>query len=81
MHAPLGDDYFFNVMRSMLKCELHFTPVTASIVDKHLLALGSQEKVIENIICQDKEELRNLIRLTPTCTSSVPQEDLQNFTK
>jgi light-independent protochlorophyllide reductase subunit B len=78
MHAPLGDDYF-NVMRSMLERERDFTPVTASIVDRHVLARGSQEKVIENITRKDKEEEPDLILLTPTCTSSILQEDLQNF--
>nr|USG56545.1 photochlorophyllide reductase subunit B [Chlorella vulgaris] len=78
MHAPLGDDYF-NVMRSMLERERDFTPVTASIVDRHVLARGSQEKVIENITRKDKEENPDLIILTPTCTSSILQEDLQNF--
>ena len=78
MHAPLGDDYF-NVMRSMLERERDFTPVTASIVDRHVLARGSQEKVVENITRKDKEELPDLIVLTPTCTSSILQEDLQNF--
>ncbi len=78
MHAPLGDDYF-NVMRSMLERERDFTPVTASIVDRHVLARGSQEKVVENIIRKDKEENPDLIILTPTCTSSILQEDLQNF--
>ena len=78
MHAPLGDDYF-NVMRSMLERERDFTPVTASIVDRHVLARGSQEKVVENITRKDKEENPNLILLTPTCTSSILQEDLQNF--
>ena len=78
MHAPLGDDYF-NVMRSMLERERDFTPVTASIVDRHVLARGSQEKVVENIIRKDKEEDPDLIVLTPTCTSSILQEDLQNF--
>jgi len=78
MHAPLGDDYF-NVMRSMLERERDFTPVTASIVDRHVLARGSQEKVVENIQRKDKEENPDLILLTPTCTSSILQEDLQNF--
>ena len=78
MHAPLGDDYF-NVMRSMLERERDFTPVTASIVDRHVLARGSQEKVVENISRKDKEEHPDLIVLTPTCTSSILQEDLQNF--
>lgn len=78
MHAPLGDDYF-NVMRSMLERERDFTPVTASIVDRHVLARGSQEKVIENITRKDKEENPDLILLTPTCTSSILQEDLHNF--
>lgn len=78
MHAPLGDDYF-NVMRSMLERERDFTPVTASIVDRHVLARGSQEKVVENITRKDKEEEPDLILLTPTCTSSILQEDLQNF--
>nr|YP_009237957.1 protochlorophyllide reductase subunit B [Pseudomuriella schumacherensis]AMO01383.1 protochlorophyllide reductase subunit B [Pseudomuriella schumacherensis] len=78
MHAPLGDDYF-NVMRSMLERERDFTPVTASIVDRHVLARGSQEKVYENITRKDKEERPDLIVLTPTCTSSILQEDLQNF--
>jgi len=78
MHAPLGDDYF-NVMRSMLERERDFTPVTASIVDRHVLARGSQEKVVDNIYRKDKQERPNLIVLTPTCTSSILQEDLQNF--
>nr|ANA56993.1 ChlB subunit of protochlorophyllide reductase [Pyramimonas parkeae] len=78
MHAPLGDDYF-NVMRSMLERERDFTPVTASIVDRHVLGRGSEEKVVQNIICKDKQEAPNFILLTPTCTSSILQEDLQNF--
>nr|QIA46934.1 protochlorophyllide reductase subunit B [Volvulina compacta] len=78
MHAPLGDDYF-NVMRSMLERERDFTPVTASIVDRHVLARGSREKVVENITRKNKEETPDLIILTPTCTSSILQEDLQNF--
>ena len=78
MHAPLGDDYF-NVMRSMLERERDFTPVTASIVDRNVLARGSQEKVVDNITRKDKEENPDLIILTPTCTSSILQEDLQNF--
>jgi light-independent protochlorophyllide reductase subunit B len=78
MHAPLGDDYF-NVMRSMLERERDFTPVTASIVDRHVLARGSQEKVVENITRKNKEETPDLILLTPTCTSSILQEDLHNF--
>jgi light-independent protochlorophyllide reductase subunit B len=78
MHAPLGDDYF-NVMRSMLERERDFTPVTASVVDRHVLAQGSQEKVVDNITRKDQEEHPDLIVLTPTCTSSILQEDLQNF--
>lgn len=78
MHAPLGDDYF-NVMRSMLERERNFTPVTASIVDRNVLARGSQEKVVDNITRKDQEESPDLIVLTPTCTSSILQEDLQNF--
>jgi light-independent protochlorophyllide reductase subunit B len=78
MHAPLGDDYF-NVMRSMLERERDFTPVTASVVDRNVLARGSQEKVVDNITRKDKEEHPDLIILTPTCTSSILQEDLQNF--
>lgn len=78
MHAPLGDDYF-NVMRSMLERERDYTPVTASIVDRNVLARGSQEKVVDNIVRKDKEENPDLIVLTPTCTSSILQEDLENF--
>lgn len=78
MHAPLGDDYF-NVMKSMLERERDFTPVTASVVDRHVLARGSQEKVVSNITRKDSEEQPDLIVLTPTCTSSILQEDLQNF--
>ncbi|HLP91604.1 MAG TPA: ferredoxin:protochlorophyllide reductase (ATP-dependent) subunit B [Nostocaceae cyanobacterium] len=78
MHAPLGDDYF-NVMRSMLERERDFTPVTASVVDRNVLARGSQEKVVDNITRKDAEEQPDLIVLTPTCTSSILQEDLQNF--
>jgi light-independent protochlorophyllide reductase subunit B len=78
MHAPLGDDYF-NVMRSMLSRERDFTPVTTSVVDRHVLSRGSQEKVVDNITRKDAEEHPDLIVLTPTCTSSILQEDLQNF--
>ncbi len=78
MHAPLGDDYF-NVMRSMLERERDFTPVTASVVDRNVLARGSQEKVVNNIVRKDGEEKPDLIVLTPTCTSSILQEDLANF--
>ncbi|MEB3274440.1 MAG: ferredoxin:protochlorophyllide reductase (ATP-dependent) subunit B [Prochlorothrix sp.] len=78
MHAPLGDDYF-NVMRSMLERERNFTPVTASVVDRNVLARGSQEKVVDNITRKDQEERPDLIVLTPTCTSSILQEDLNNF--
>ncbi|WP_404783804.1 ferredoxin:protochlorophyllide reductase (ATP-dependent) subunit B [Altericista sp. CCNU0014] len=78
MHAPLGDDYF-NVMRSMLTRERDFTPVTTSVVDRHVLARGSQEKVVDNITRKDAEENPDLIVLTPTCTSSILQEDLHNF--
>jgi light-independent protochlorophyllide reductase subunit B len=78
MHAPLGDDYF-NVMRSMLQRERDYTPVTTSVVDRNVLARGSQEKVVDNIVRKDQEEKPDLIVLTPTCTSSILQEDLQNF--
>jgi len=78
MHAPIGDDYF-NVMRSMLERERNFTPVTTSVVDRNVLARGSQEKVVDNITRKDQEEHPDMIVLTPTCTSSILQEDLQNF--
>lgn len=66
-------------MKSMLERERNFTPVTASVVDRHVLARGSQEKVINNITRKDKEEKPDLVVLTPTCTSSILQEDLKNF--
>lgn len=66
-------------MKSMLEREREFTPVTASVVDRHVLARGSQEKVINNITRKTKEECPDLILLTPTCTSSILQEDLKNF--
>ena len=78
MHAPIGDDYF-NVMRSMLERDRNFTPVTISSVDRNVLARGSQEKVVDNITRKDTEETPDLIVLTPTCTSSILQEDLANF--
>ena len=78
MHAPIGDDYF-NVMRSMLERDRNFTPVTISSVDRNVLARGSQEKVVDNITRKDAEEHPDLIVLTPTCTSSILQEDLENF--
>lgn len=66
-------------MKSMLERNRQFTPVTASIVDRHVLARGSQEKVINNITRKDQEERPDLVVLTPTCTSSILQEDLKNF--
>ncbi len=66
-------------MKSMLERDRKFTPVITSIVDRHVLSKGSQEKVISNIIQKDTEEHPDLIVITPTCTSSILQEDLQNF--
>ena len=66
-------------MRSMLERERDFTGVTISVVDRHVLARGSQDKIVENITRKDKETNPDLIILTPTCTSSILQEDLQNF--
>lgn len=66
-------------MKSMLERDRDFTPVTASVVDRHVLARGSQEKVINNITRKDQEEKPDLVILTPTCTSSILQEDLKNF--
>ncbi len=78
MHAPLGDDYF-NVMRSMMERQRDFTKVTASVVDRHVLARGSKDKVVSNIARQRRENKSDLIVVTPTCTSSILQEDLHNF--
>lgn len=78
MHGPIGDDYF-NVMRSMLERERDFTPVTTSVVDRHVLARGSQDKVVQHITRKDNEDSPDLVLLTPTCTSSILQEDLQHF--
>ena len=78
MHAPLGDDYF-NVMRSMLERERITTPVTTSVVDRHVLARGSQIKVVNNIQNIGRQKTPDLVLLTPTCTSSILQEDLANF--
>ena len=66
-------------MKSMLERDREFAPVTASVVDRHVLARGSQEKVINNITRKDQEEKPDLVVLTPTCTSSILQEDLRNF--
>jgi len=78
MHAPLGDDYF-HVMRSMLERERDFTPVTASIVDRDVLGNGTKDKVTEAARRKDREDNPDLIVVTPTCTSSILQEDLANF--
>ena len=80
MHAPLGDDYF-NVMRSMLERERDFTPVTISVVGRQVLGQGSQDKVENTIIRKALDELPACLVLTPTCTSSILQEDLKNFCK
>jgi len=80
MHAPLGDDYF-NVMKSMLERERDFTPVTASVVDRHVLARGSQEKVVSNITRKDHEEQPDLIVLTPTCLGFHNQHDISELKK
>jgi light-independent protochlorophyllide reductase subunit B len=45
----------------MLERERDFTPVTASVVDRHVLARGSQEKVVSNITRKDTEEQPDLI--------------------
>lgn len=66
-------------MRSMLERDRNFTPITTSVVDRHVLAQGSQEKVVANITKAVQEEKPDLVVLTPTCTSSILQEDLENF--
>ncbi len=63
----------------MLERERDWTCITTSIVDCHALACGSQEKIVGNIIWKGKEECLDLIILTPTCTSSILQENLQYF--
>ena len=78
MHAPIGDDYF-NVMRSMLEREKDFTPITTSIVDRRVATLGSKNKVVTNIEQKEGSESPDLVLLTPTCTSSILQEDLEKF--
>ena len=71
--------HYFHVMRAMLERERDFTPATASVVDRHVLSQGSQEKVVHTILRKESEERPDLVLLTPTCTSSILQEDLQNF--
>lgn len=69
MHAPLEDDYFnVMVMCPMPERNRDFTPVTASIVDRHVLARRSQDKVVENTTRKGKEERPDPIVPTPTCT-------------
>lgn len=80
MHAPPGDDHS-NVMRSMPERDRDFTPVTASMVDRHVLARGSQDKVVDNTNRKGKEERPDPIAPTPTCTSSILQEDPQNLVR
>jgi light-independent protochlorophyllide reductase subunit B len=65
----------------MLERERDFTPVKTTLVDRHVLTKGSQTKVIENLERQYKEENPDFILLTPTCTSSILQEDLNLFVK
>jgi light-independent protochlorophyllide reductase subunit B len=73
-----GDDYFA-VMRSMLERERDFTPVSTSIVSRQVLGQGSKDKVCNTITRKDRDDCPNLIMVTPTCTSSILQEDLHNF--
>nr|BBK20458.1 protochlorophyllide reductase subunit B [Cryptomonas sp. CCAC 1634B] len=75
VHAPLGDD-FFTVTKSMLERSREFTSVTTNVIDRHSLATGPQSSIFSNIIRKDLEHCPDLIVLTPTCTSSVLQEDL-----
>ncbi|KAH7446457.1 hypothetical protein KP509_01G057200 [Ceratopteris richardii] len=77
MHAPLGDDHF-NVMRSMLERERDFTPVTTSVVDRHVLARGSREKVVNNI--SQKEDLQNFVdRASSYSESDVILADVNHY--
>ena len=78
IHCPLGDDYF-NVMSTMLTRDPSFTPVCSSIVDRHVLAAGSRSKVVSTIVRKDREDTPDLIVVTPTCTSSILQEDIHNY--
>ncbi|KAH7425872.1 hypothetical protein KP509_11G075200 [Ceratopteris richardii] len=77
MHAPLGDDHF-NVMRSMLERERDFTPITTSVVDRHVLARGSREKVVNNI--SQKEDLQNFVdRASSYSESDVILADVNHY--
>lgn len=78
IHCPLGDDYF-NVMSTMLTRDPSFTPVCSSIVDRHVLAAGSRSKVVSTIVRKGREDTPELIVVTPTCTSSILQEDIHNY--
>ena len=68
MHGPLGDDYF-NVMSSMLERKRDFTSVTTSVVDRHVLAAGSQEKVVKNIILDVHVGVRRVLRFNNSYTN------------
>ncbi|KAH6557406.1 hypothetical protein KP509_1Z116800 [Ceratopteris richardii] len=73
MHAPLGDDHF-NVMRSMLERERDFT----SVVDRHVLACGCREKVVNNI--SQKEDLQNFVdRASSYSESDVILADVNHY--
>jgi light-independent protochlorophyllide reductase subunit B len=73
----LGDDYF-NVMRSMLeRSEILLRSQQASSIDMCWRAVR-KKRWLKTFFAK-KEERPDLIILTPTCTSSILQEDLQNF--
>ncbi|WP_170270291.1 ferredoxin:protochlorophyllide reductase (ATP-dependent) subunit B [Heliorestis acidaminivorans] len=75
IHGPQGDSYI-NVMFSMLERFHELPPFTLSAIGRREMAKGSRARLVETVLRVDEEQKPDVIVITPTCSSTLLQEDL-----
>ncbi|QGG48736.1 ferredoxin:protochlorophyllide reductase (ATP-dependent) subunit B [Heliorestis convoluta] len=76
IHGPQGDSYI-SVMFSMLERFHELPPFTLSAIGRREMAKGSRARLVETVLRVDQEHQPDVIVITPTCSSTLLQEDLQ----
>ncbi|MBC9784219.1 ferredoxin:protochlorophyllide reductase (ATP-dependent) subunit B [Heliobacterium chlorum] len=75
IHGPQGDGYV-NVMYSMLERFHTIPPFTLSTIGRREMAQGSRARLVETVRRVDAQHQPDIIVITPTCSSTLLQEDL-----
>ncbi|WP_049754052.1 ferredoxin:protochlorophyllide reductase (ATP-dependent) subunit B [Heliomicrobium modesticaldum] len=75
IHGPQGDGYI-NVMFSMLERFHKLPPFTLSPIGRREMARGSRARLVETVRRVDALHQPDVIVITPTCSSTLLQEDL-----